>query len=66
MEEARSGYATSVELFTKEKCDMTQSQRQRERQWRQRKEAQDPHGKVKSFDQLAAEAGKTETDNHNK
>ncbi|WP_197280074.1 DUF6254 family protein [Bacillus sp. FJAT-27251] len=45
---------------------MTQSQRQRERQWRQRKEEQQPHGKVKSFDQLAAEAGKTETDNHNK
>ncbi|WP_251032139.1 DUF6254 family protein [Mesobacillus foraminis] len=42
---------------------MTHSQRQRERQWRQRKEQQNSHGKIKSFDQLAEEAGKTETEN---
>ncbi|MFS0635230.1 DUF6254 family protein [Mesobacillus foraminis] len=42
---------------------MTQSQRQRERQWRERKEQQNAHGKIKSFDQLAEEAGKTETEN---
>jgi hypothetical protein len=55
----------AINFFKKETCGMTQSQRQRERQWRQRKEEHQPHGKVKSFDQLAAEAGKTETDNHN-
>lgn len=38
---------------------MTQSQRERERLWRERKQEQNPHGKVKSFDQLAEEAGKT-------
>jgi len=38
---------------------MTQSQSQRERFWRERKQEQNPHGKVKSFDQLAEEAGKT-------
>jgi hypothetical protein len=37
---------------------MTQSKKQEERQWRQRKETQHPHGKIKSFDQLADEAGK--------
>lgn len=37
---------------------MTQSKKQEERQWRQRKETQHPHGKVKSFDQLADEPGK--------
>lgn len=38
--------------------EMTQSQNQRERQWRQRKEQQNPHGKVKSLDQLAEETTK--------
>ncbi|SEN20163.1 hypothetical protein SAMN05192533_11020 [Mesobacillus persicus] len=42
---------------------MTQSQSQRERQWRERKQEQNPHGKVKSFEQLAEEAGKTEREN---
>ncbi|KHF27184.1 hypothetical protein LR68_03991 [Anoxybacillus sp. BCO1] len=33
---------------------MTQSKRQKERQWTVRKQAQnEPHGKVKSFEQLA-------------
>lgn len=38
---------------------MTQSQHEKERLWRVKKEDQHPHGKVKSFDQLASEAGKT-------
>lgn len=37
---------------------MTRSNREKERQWRSRKNAQNPHGKVKSLDQLADEAGK--------
>ncbi|WP_219723252.1 DUF6254 family protein [Bacillus sp. Marseille-P3661] len=36
---------------------MTQSKRQAERQWTKRKQAQNPHGKVKSFEQLANETG---------
>ncbi|WP_010098776.1 DUF6254 family protein [Ornithinibacillus scapharcae] len=39
---------------------MTRSNREKERQWRARKNAQKPHGKVKSLDQLADEAGKNE------
>jgi len=42
---------------------MTQSQSQRERQWRERKQEQNPHGKVKSFEQLAEEAGKNGKEN---
>lgn len=38
---------------------MTQSQRERERFWKERKQEQNPHGKVKSFNQLAKETGKT-------
>lgn len=34
---------------------MTQSKRQQERQWTVRKQAQNPHGKVKSFEELAEE-----------
>ncbi|WP_245831834.1 DUF6254 family protein [Oceanobacillus senegalensis] len=37
---------------------MTSSKSQKERQWRARKNAKNPHGKVKSFEQLANEAGK--------
>lgn len=37
---------------------MTQSKSQKERQWNVRKQSQNPHGKVKSFDQLVEEAGK--------
>lgn len=37
---------------------MTQSKSQKERQWAVRKQSQNSHGKVKSFDQLAEEAGK--------
>lgn len=37
---------------------MTRSNREKERQWRSRKNAQNPHGKIKSLDQLADEAGK--------
>lgn len=40
---------------------MTQSQHEAERLWRVKKEAQHPHGKVKSFEQLADEAGKNKT-----
>lgn len=40
---------------------MTQSKSQEERQWTVRKESQNPHGKVKSFDQLAEEAGKNKS-----
>lgn len=35
---------------------MTQSKRQKERQFRTRKNAQNPHGKVKSFKELEKEA----------
>jgi|GEM_PF-931648 hypothetical protein len=31
---------------------MTKSKSQQERQWRQRKDEQHPHGKVKSFEEL--------------
>ena len=37
---------------------MTQSKSQEERQFRKRKEAQNAHGKVKSYKQLEAEAKK--------
>ncbi|MGM9927467.1 MAG: DUF6254 family protein [Bacillus sp. (in: firmicutes)] len=40
---------------------MTQSKRQEERQWKNRKHAQNPHGKVKTFEQLAEEAGNNKT-----
>jgi hypothetical protein len=40
---------------------MTQSKSEKERQWEARKESQNPHGKVKSFEQLAEEAGKGKT-----
>jgi hypothetical protein len=35
---------------------MTQSKSQEERQWTVRKQSQNPHGKVKSFAELAEEA----------
>ncbi|MFC0470793.1 DUF6254 family protein [Halalkalibacter kiskunsagensis] len=34
---------------------MTQSKRQEERQFRKRKESQNPHGKIKSLKKLAEE-----------
>ncbi|WP_221760727.1 DUF6254 family protein [Bacillus salinus] len=37
---------------------MTKQKQTKERLWEQRKQNQDPHGKVKSFSELAAEAGK--------
>lgn len=37
---------------------MSQSKSQEDRQFRKRKEAQNPHGKVKSFKRLSEEAGK--------
>ncbi|WP_229683166.1 DUF6254 family protein [Virgibacillus oceani] len=37
---------------------MSKPKRQQEREWRGRKAAQNPHGKVRSFDQIADEAGK--------
>jgi hypothetical protein len=45
---------------------MTQSKRQKERQWRIRKEAQNPHGEVKSFDELGAGAGENNKNNNNR
>ncbi|WP_225435262.1 DUF6254 family protein [Bacillus aerolatus] len=42
---------------------MTESKRQEERQWKGRKQSQNPHGKVKSFEQLAEDAGKNESEN---
>ena len=42
---------------------MTTSDKTDEQQWKERKESQKPHGKVKSFDQLADEAGKNDTKN---
>ena len=40
---------------------MTQSKSQAERQWKKRKQSQNPHGKVKSFEQLDRES-----ENHDK
>jgi hypothetical protein len=37
---------------------MTKSQSQQERQWTVRKQDQNPHGKVKSKDELLKEAGR--------
>jgi Family of unknown function (DUF6254) len=37
---------------------MTQSKRQQERQWTTRKQSQNPHGKVKSLEQLDEDTGK--------
>jgi hypothetical protein len=37
---------------------MTQSKSQEERQFRKRKEAQNPHGKIKSLKQLSEETTK--------
>ncbi|WP_407272159.1 DUF6254 family protein [Radiobacillus sp. PE A8.2] len=37
---------------------MSKSQRQQEREWRGRKESQNPHGKVDTFEKLAEDAGK--------
>ncbi|MFI8494552.1 MULTISPECIES: DUF6254 family protein [Peribacillus] len=41
---------------------MTQSKRQQERQWKDRKQSQIPHGKVRSFEQLAEDMGKNESE----
>ncbi|MEH6945584.1 DUF6254 family protein [Bacillus sp. JJ634] len=42
---------------------MTQSKRQEERQWKNRKQSQNPHGKVKSFEQLAEGTAKSGANN---
>ncbi|WP_236619572.1 DUF6254 family protein [Bacillus sp. 1NLA3E] len=42
---------------------MTESNRTEAEQWKARKQSQNPHGKVKSFDQLAEGTGKTESKN---
>ncbi|WP_220095185.1 DUF6254 family protein [Bacillus sp. 03113] len=42
---------------------MTQSKSQQERQWKNRKQSQNPHGEVKSFEQLVNDARKNETEN---
>lgn len=41
---------------------VTQSKRQQERQWKDRKQSQNPHGKVHSFEQLAEDTGKNESE----
>ncbi|MET3317492.1 DUF6254 family protein [Peribacillus butanolivorans] len=41
---------------------MTQSKRQQERQWKDRKQSQNPHGKVRSFEQLSEDMGKNESE----
>ncbi|MEN2767592.1 DUF6254 family protein [Ornithinibacillus xuwenensis] len=40
---------------------MSNPKSREERQWRGRKNSQNPHGKVKSFEQLSKESG---ADNH--
>lgn len=40
---------------------MTQSKRQQERQWKDRKQSQNPHGKVHSFEQLAEDTDKNQS-----
>ncbi len=42
---------------------MTQSKKQKERQWETRKEAQNPHGKVKTFEELSEDAVKNNNPN---
>ena len=39
---------------------MTKSKRQEEREWKARKHAQNPHGKVRSFDEIADDAKKND------
>ena len=39
---------------------MNRSNKEKERQWKANKRAKNPHGKVKSFEQLAEEASKDE------
>lgn len=39
----------------KRRKNMTKSKHEKERQWNIRKQSQDPHGKVKSFEELADE-----------
>ncbi|WP_235872169.1 DUF6254 family protein [Siminovitchia acidinfaciens] len=39
---------------------MSQSKRQAEREWKSRKQSQNPHGKVPSNEQLAEDAGKND------
>lgn len=39
---------------------MAKPKQEQEREWRDRKESQNPHGKVKSFEQLADEARRDE------
>ncbi|WMX53392.1 MULTISPECIES: DUF6254 family protein [unclassified Peribacillus] len=41
---------------------MTQSKRQQERQWKDRKQSQNPTGKVRSFEQLTEDMGKNESE----
>lgn len=41
---------------------MTQSKQQQERQWKERKQSQNPHGKVKSFEQLAEDMGENKSE----
>lgn len=43
---------------------MTQSKRQEERFWKNRKQKQRPHGNVKSFEQLSKEADINDKNNN--
>ncbi|WP_245975478.1 DUF6254 family protein [Oceanobacillus chungangensis] len=40
---------------------MSKSKRRQERERQGKKQSQNPHGKVKSFEELAADAGKDES-----
>ena len=64
MENELKGYSI-VDTITMIKgaiIKMSKSKSQEERQWRQRKESQHPHGKVKTFEQLAEDAGKNDSE----
>jgi len=48
-------------MFVKGDRTMTQSKNQKERQWNVRKHSQQPHGKVKSFEELSEEVAPQST-----
>ena len=64
MENELKGYSI-VDTITMIKgaiINMSKSKSQEERQWRQRKESQHPHGKVKTFEQLAEDSAKNDSE----
>lgn len=50
--------AKNMKVKGREDKNMSKSQSQQEREWTVRKQDQNPHGKVKSKEQLLKEAGK--------